>query len=472
MKMKIAACLAFLLNTLLFGTYYAISKEVLGRIDPIIFTFFEMITLLPAAICILICARRQMTRAVVKRGVLLGSSLCLALFTIAIALKYTTATGTAFFPSLNGFLAAFLAWIFLRHGIRKTTWVAGLISVAGAVLLIFNSSMGGVRGTFIAFLGGLFFTGYVFLSDYEQKDEYAPWALFGVELLTTALWASLVVLLFGDWNAFHPALPKDGLVILYVAGACTFLPTLITVLMQKYVSPVTVSFIYILEPIFGAVAATFYLHEVLPLNGYLGGILVVVGAVIHTWGSARDAEATVAVESVRGGSQVRAINLASSMVSPFLILAIGVMLLYKLHGFPMSSWDELYSTFLRWPAFQQQGLLPVAVLMIARSLCWLIAWGVLCVMVYRAVCGAALALRRLTIAEPSVARARLIAPVQFDRAAEERLELDVRVLRQMGVTPYALTSLKRKEEQQREKIAIQRRRRDRRERLMSIERAE
>ncbi|HEY5003620.1 MAG TPA: DMT family transporter, partial [Ktedonobacteraceae bacterium] len=325
MKMKVVACLAFLLNAVLFGTYYAISKEVLGRIDPIVFTFFETIILLPAAIGILIFARRQITRALVKRGVLLGSSLCLAIFTIAIALKYTTATGTAFFPSLNGFLAAFMAWIFLRHPVGKTTWVAGLISVAGTALLIFNSSMGGVRGTLIAFLGGLFFTGYVFLSDYEQKDEYSPWALFGVELLTMALWASLVVLLFGDWNAFHPALPKDGLVLLYVAGACTFLPTLIAVLMQKHISPVTVSFIYILEPIFGAIVAAFYLHEMLPLNGYLGGALVMVGALVHTWGSARQDNVEVSGSvGVRG--QVGAINLAPTLRklgSPVLILVAG-----------------------------------------------------------------------------------------------------------------------------------------------------
>ncbi len=316
MKMKVVACLAFLLNAVLFGTYYAISKEVLGRIDPIVFSFFEMIILLPAAICILILARRQITRALIKRGVLLGSSLCLAIFTIAIALKYTTATGTAFFPSLNGFLAAFMAWIFLRHPVGKMTWVAGLISVAGTILLIFNSSMGGVRGTLIAFLGGLFFTGYVFLSDYEQKDEYSPWALFGIELLTTALWASLVVLLFGDWNAFHPALPKDGLVILYVAGACTFLPTLIAVLMQKHVSPVTVSFIYILEPIFGAIVAAFYLHEMLPLNGYLGGVLVIIGAMVHTWGSGRQehVEARGQVGSSQCGSHVG--NVSQSCFDP------------------------------------------------------------------------------------------------------------------------------------------------------------
>lgn len=461
MKMKIVASLAFLLNAVLFGTYYAISKEVLGRIDPIIFSFFEMITLMPVSICILIFARRQLSRAVIKRGVLLGSSLCLALFTISIALKYTTATGTAFFPSLNGFLAAFLAWIFLRHPVKKTTWVAAFISVAGTVLLIFNSSMGGVRGTLIAFLGGLFFTGYIFLSDYEQNDEHSPWALFGVELLTTALWASLVVLLFGDWNAFHPALPKDALVILYVAAVCTFLPTLIAVLMQKYVSAVTVSFIYILEPVFGAIVAAFYLHEMLPLNGYLGGVLVIVGAVIHTWGSAGRSDIGATEQTKR-----RLAPTLGQLGSPVFILVVGALLLYKLHGLPTSSWDELSTVLLRLTTFQQQGLIPVALLMIARSLCWLVAWGILCAMVYRAVVGAALELRRFATVGPSTFGTRLVTSAPFEHVDEERLELDVRVLRQLGVTPYALASLKRKDAQRsKEKLTVQRRRKDRRERL-------
>lgn len=285
MNRKALACMAFLFNAVLFGTYYAISKEVLGRIDPILFTFFEMITLAPVAVGLLIWRRREITRPLLKRGFLLGSSLCLALFTIAIGLKYTTATCTAFFPSLNGFLAAFLAWMVLRQPVAKTTWVAGVLSVVGSVLLIVNASVGGPRGSLIALLGSLFFTGYVFLSESEQKDVDAPWTLLGMELLTTALWATLIVLLFGDWSSFHPHLPKDAWVILYVAGACTFLPTLITILMQKYISPLTISFLYIVEPVFGAILAFLYLHEVLPPGGYLGGGLVVVGAIIHIWGS-------------------------------------------------------------------------------------------------------------------------------------------------------------------------------------------
>jgi drug/metabolite transporter (DMT)-like permease len=287
MKMKLVAGLAFLLNSILFATYYAVSKEALGRIDPIVFSFFEMISLVPAALCIIVLSWKDINKVVVKRGVLLGSWLCLALFTIAIALKYTSATSTAFFPSLNGFLAALIAWFFLRRPVKKLTWLAGLLSVVGTVMLVMNLPTGNWRGSLIAFLGGVFFTCYVFLADHQQVDESAPWALFGIELLTMALWANLVVLLFGDWRAVQPSLPHDLWVVLYVAGACTFLPVLITVLMQKHLSPVTVSFIYILEPILAAVAANIYLHEVLPIQAYVGGALVVVGAIIHTYGVAR-----------------------------------------------------------------------------------------------------------------------------------------------------------------------------------------
>src|SRR6267154_3113832 len=157
MKMKVVACLAFLLNTVFFSTYYAVAKEALGRIDPIVFTFFEMMAFVPVALCIIVLSWPDITRQVIKRGIVLGSSLCLALFTIAIALKYTTATSTAFFPSLNGFLAALIAWFFLRQPVIKLTWFAGVLSVAGTILLVLNSSTSNWRGSLIAFLGGVFF---------------------------------------------------------------------------------------------------------------------------------------------------------------------------------------------------------------------------------------------------------------------------------------------------------------------------
>ena len=375
MRMKLIAGCAFLLNTIFFATYYAVTKEALNRIDPIVFTFFEMVSLAPAGLLIILFSWKDINRAVVKRGVLLGSMLCLALFTIAIALKYTTATSTAFFPALNGFVAAIIAWAFFREPMSRRTWAAGALSVGGAVILILSSSMGNVRGTLIAFLGGLFYTGYVFLSDHEQKNEQAPWPLFGVELLTTAVWACLVALLFGDWQAVHPALPKDIWVVLYIAIASTFVPTLITVLMQKHISPVTVSFIYILEPVLGAVIANLYLGEVLPVQGYLGGGLVVLGSIISVWGSInrrseKRAKGQLVPRDTRGvrGSWV------SALLYPVLGCVLGSFLLLRQGGMPPASWDEVYRV---WPQISQdvqQGQNMYVTLLLVQAGGWLVAW--------------------------------------------------------------------------------------------------
>ncbi|HET7639278.1 MAG TPA: DMT family transporter, partial [Ktedonobacteraceae bacterium] len=404
----------FLLNTVLFSTYYAVAKEALGRIDPIVFTFFEMMALVPVALCIIVLSWPSITRQVIKRGIVLGSSLCLALFTIAIALKYTSATSTAFFPALNGFLAAFIAWLFLQQPITKATWFAGLLSVVGTALLIMNSPVGGARGSLIAFLGGLFFTGYVFLSEHEQKGHAEEWPLFGIELLTMAVWASLVVLLFGDWQSFHPALPKDVWVILYVAGACTFLPTLFTVLMQKYVSAVTVSFIYILEPILGAVAANMYLHEALPLDGYIGGGLIVAGAIIHTWSVAERPSAERTMQQWRSPGEPLWVSLLATVGYPLLFLSAGTFVLYGLGGFPPHAWHELYRFWPTLPTLMQQGQNMSAFFLVAPAACWLIAWASLAMIAF------------LTIYR--VFRVLLFTPKAYTR--------DVHTARQMAVARY------------------------------------
>src|SRR5579859_1420864 len=116
-NMKITAGLAFLLNTFLFATSYAVSKGTLARIDPIIFSFLVMMALVPVALGILAFSWSHLSREVVKSGFVLGSCLCLGLLMIYIALKYNSATSTAFYPSLNGFVAAVFAWCFLRHPI-------------------------------------------------------------------------------------------------------------------------------------------------------------------------------------------------------------------------------------------------------------------------------------------------------------------------------------------------------------------
>ena len=419
MKMKVVAGLAFLLNTLLFGSYYSVAKEALERVDPIVFTFFVMMTLVPPAICIIAFSWRQVNREAVKSGFLLGSCLCLGLFTLAVALKYNSATGTAFFPSLNGLLAAICTWIFLRQPISKATWFAGLVSVSGAVLLMLNASIGGARGALIAFIGGLFCTFYVFLADHEQKGQTAYWPLFGVELLTMGLWGSLLALLFGDWQTVHVSLPKDVWVVLYIGIGTTLLPTVFTVWLQKYISPITVSFIYILEPILGAVVAFLYLHEVLPLDGYIGGLLVVAGVMIHTWGTVERPQRLRVVRTQSLAGSALQTSWFNALVYPMVCSLVGVLLVYKLGGFPPAAWFELASVSPQLPGLLQGAHRLDTLLLLGQSLSWLLAWGAL------------IALGGLAMYRSA---AKLLAATPT-----EDLDLDVRTLRQVGYTVHNMS---------------------------------
>jgi hypothetical protein len=184
----------------------------------------------------------------------------------------------------------------------------------------------------------------------------------------------MIALLFGNWHAVHLQLDTDIWAILYVAFGTTFLPTLMTVLLQKYIAPLTVSFIYILEPVLGAIFAYMYLHESMPLAGYIGGAVIVIGAVVNTWGMAQQ-PATGPTLRQRLLHHVHASPIGT-LVYPLVCFSVGGIAVYKLGGLPPTSWYQLYHL---WPhvASNLQHVSTPTILLIAQALCWLIAWSAL-----------------------------------------------------------------------------------------------
>ena len=146
-------------------------------------------------------------------------------------------------------------------------------------------------------------------------------------------------------------------------------------------------------------------------------------------------------------------SLLAALAAPVLICVAGTLALYSLHGSPTVVASELYSTVWVVPALVQEGADASAALLLARVVCWLLAWIVLAVMVWRAGRGALAALR-----------------TNASMPREETFALDTRTLRTMGVTPYALAASRRQEVRKKShKPLVERRRRDRRERLVGSE---
>ncbi len=286
--MKYLASSSFLFIVICVGTYFAVTKDALVRINPVVFACVTMLLLLPIALVISLLVRKDITRDVITRGSLLGGCLCAVTRLLTVALQYTSATATAFFPCLNGLLAAFFTRLVLRHPVPRLTWCAATLAILGMGLMTASTTISPDewRGTLLAFLGSVTYTGYIFLFDrllvgYAIDRPTGFWPVLGIQLLTMAAGALVMLLLFGDWHALHPE-PRDLLALLYDGVFIILLPLLLAACLQRYVDPTSVAFIYLLEPVLGALVAFLYLHETFPLSMYVGQGLVLSGVLFQT----------------------------------------------------------------------------------------------------------------------------------------------------------------------------------------------
>ena len=133
---KIAAYGLALFNVMLFATYYSVEKGALTRIEPVVFVCGVLLLLLPFGLGLLASARSTLNREVLVRGSLLGAGLFGVNILLAGALQHTSATATAFFPCLNGIIAALFCWLVLRRPLSKLTWWAALLAVIGMGLMM------------------------------------------------------------------------------------------------------------------------------------------------------------------------------------------------------------------------------------------------------------------------------------------------------------------------------------------------
>lgn len=385
--MKTVARLAFLLITVLWGSYYAVAKDALGRIDPVIFTFLEALVLVPVGLVLIALSWHELDKATIKRGVILGGSLCLAMLTIAVAEKFTAATNTAFFPSLGGVVAALITGMILRRPLGRMVWVAGALSLAGTCIILAMSGSGvELRGDSIAFLGALLYTVYLFLVDHDRQEnnkgegEAIYWLILGIEHLTVAFGMTLIALLFGNWQQFHPVFPRDLAIIVYIATAATFVPAVLSTFMLRYVDPLEASFIFILEPVWGALIAHLYLGETMPLLNYLGGAFITCGTVIYTWGtSGRVLRQRGTHRSARAQGRPHLRSIVDVLGYPLLFCG-GVILLDRLGGFPPTAWLDLLHAWTSLSEMARQGQEMLVLMLYWRALCWAVAWGALLIL--------------------------------------------------------------------------------------------
>jgi drug/metabolite transporter (DMT)-like permease len=282
MKRRIAI-FGVLFNTTIFSCYYFVVKGILARWDPISFIGVAALLALPIGIGILVIFRKHITFDAMKWGMVIGIALALTFFGLTTSLRYTTATETAYFPCLNGIIAAVILQLMGKPA-TKVQWAMAWLAVAGMILLVINAPLlaDHWRGDLSALIATSIYVGstYVLETFLSRKPTSGTtWAMLGGACLSLALTSGIVLPFFGDWS-IHPQLPQDIWGILFMGLLVLVSTMIIGAFGQQQVGADALVFIYILEPILADLGAALFLGERYPLLSYAGaslGILSVIG---------------------------------------------------------------------------------------------------------------------------------------------------------------------------------------------------
>lgn len=190
------------LNTIIFATYYSLVKESLSHWGTLAFVCCTIVlTALPAGILISLFTYHDWNMTLFKWSVLLGGLYTCISIGLSQALAYTSVAETAFFPCLNGILAALLARFIFGRSTGKTTtpltWLMALLAAGGMLLLMRNAppSLNHWRGDAIAFLAGtVLYVVYVFLVEAFLREVGSSrkkiWAMVSMQFLVMSAMAA------------------------------------------------------------------------------------------------------------------------------------------------------------------------------------------------------------------------------------------------------------------------------------------
>lgn len=215
-------------------------------------------------------------KTTVKSGMLAGSVLFIAASLQQVGLIYTTAGKAGFITSLYIVLVPILG-IFLKQKTNMKTWIGALTSVAGLYLLSINENLSIEFGDLLEVIGAFFWAIHIQLIDRFVKNVN-PIKFSCVQFATCSILSIIIACIFEDISIVGL---KNALVpILYGGIMSTGVAYTLQAIGQKYAKPANASIALSMESVFAAIGGALLLDETLPVRGYIGCGLMLLGMLI------------------------------------------------------------------------------------------------------------------------------------------------------------------------------------------------
>lgn len=258
------------------GATFFMVKDALTGIDPVILVAYRFLIAGLIMLVFLLATKRPILKDL-GRGTVLALLLWSLYIPQTIGLGYTTASNSGF---ITGLFVIFVP-IFMRSVVnRRPTvreWVASGVALVGLWILT-----GGLTdfnfGDTLTLIAAVTYALHVLFSDRYMKGGIDPYIISCQQFLIIGLLSLLTGLAFGLDFGIHTS--TAIWITLFLALFPTLSAFVIQMWAQKITTPVKVSLIFALEPVFAAIFAWTLGGEIPILHRTLGGLFIFAALVI------------------------------------------------------------------------------------------------------------------------------------------------------------------------------------------------
>ncbi len=260
----------------IWGSTFFIVKDALSDIDPIVMVAYRFL-LAGLLLLVYLLVKGKRVVAGLGRAVFLSVILWLLYASQTVGLRYTTASNSGFITGLFVFFTPFFLLTIFRHRPTIMEVIGSAVSLMG--LWVLTGGLSDINiGDMLTLIAAMTYALHVLFSDRYMKAGVDPVVISCQQFLLVGLFsiaAALVLDLPMTVGSF-----KVGGVVVFLALFPTLSAFLIQMFAQRVVSPIKVSLIFALEPVFAAVFAWTLGGEEIITHRALGGVLIFLALII------------------------------------------------------------------------------------------------------------------------------------------------------------------------------------------------
>ena len=273
------ADLLLVLITAFWGASYFLTDLCLQTMPPLCLNAFRFLVGFAVLAVFYLPRLRRISAKTWLYAVLIGCSLVMVYTCYVYGIMHTSISNAGFICALPVIFTPLLELVVLRKRPSRRFATALLLCTVGLALMTLSDTFRPALGDIICMGTAFFYAVDLLLTDRAVRDPQVDPLQLGVCQLGVVGVVMLILTLVLE----KPHLPTTAATwgaALFLAVLCTGVAFVVQAVQQQYTTASHVGLIFTLEPLFSAVVAYFFAHEVLGLRGYIGAALMMLSLVL------------------------------------------------------------------------------------------------------------------------------------------------------------------------------------------------